>query len=164
MPLIRPITLPDHAAILRLNAECQPFVALLTEADLQHLLPIGGLHRVAVDANGTVIGYLLAFYSEAPYDDEEIRHLRHHLTEPFCYIAQVAITADSRRQGIARALYESLFATARARGLRTICSEVNTNPPNRESLAYHQRMGFTPLHEHLLSSGWTVVFLTKSLA
>ncbi|MBS0387366.1 MAG: GNAT family N-acetyltransferase [Proteobacteria bacterium] len=162
MPAIRQLQAQDFAAVLRINAASVPAVASLDTAELRRLAAIGDLHRVAVDGAQRVLGYLLAFASDADYDGEEFQYFRAQLAQPFLYVDQVAIGAPGRRRGIGRALYESVLAEARRRRSPLLCCEVNTHPPNPDSLAFHLQLGFTPLASLSVSDGRTVALLTRA--
>ncbi|MBL1091763.1 MULTISPECIES: GNAT family N-acetyltransferase [Streptomyces] len=56
------------------------------------------------------------------------------------YIHFVGICPDGRRDGLGRALYERFFALAREAGRSQV--RCITSPNNRNSVAYHTRMGF----------------------
>ncbi|HTL67008.1 MAG TPA: GNAT family N-acetyltransferase [Lacunisphaera sp.] len=159
---LRPLAPRDHAALLRLNAANTPEVAPITAAELAHLLRFEGRHLVAVDGQDAVLAYLLSFPSSSAYDDEEMRHFRHLVSEPFHYVAQVAVDAAHRGRGIGRRFHATVARLARRRGVRMICTDVNLDPPNHASLAFHHRLGFAPVGQATLSSGWTVAFLRRS--
>ncbi|MBC7975179.1 MAG: GNAT family N-acetyltransferase, partial [Myxococcales bacterium] len=57
---------------------------------------------------------------------------------------RVVIAADARGRGHARRLYDDL--ATRAAG-RPLCCEVNVQPPNPGSLAFHERLGFVACGE-----------------
>jgi ribosomal-protein-alanine N-acetyltransferase len=56
------------------------------------------------------------------------------------HVTNVAVHPDLRRRGIARALLESVFARARAGGIRMVMLEVR--PSNAEALALYESFGF----------------------
>lgn len=159
---LRPLAPRDHAALLRINAANVPEVAPVSATDLAPLLRFEGLHLVAVDAQDVVLAYLLSFPSASAYDDEEMRHFRRLVPAPFHYIAQVAVDAAHRGRGIGRSFHATVERLARRRGVRTICTDVNLDPPNHASLEFHRRLGFTPIGQATLSSGWTIAFLARS--
>lgn len=63
------------------------------------------------------------------------------------YVDRVAVAAAARGQGIARRLYEDLAAGLLAAGCCGMGCEVNLDPPNPGSLAFHARLGFRPVGE-----------------
>lgn len=161
---LRPLADADRAALLRLNGDNYPAVHTLDAATLGWLLAFGGGHHlVAVDEAGAVLGYLLSFASTSDYDDSEIAELRRRVAEPFCYICQVVVAPAQRGRGIARALYTAVASIARARGARLLCCDVNTNPPNPDSFAFHRCLGFGELGPGTASNGFAIVFLAKKI-
>jgi len=56
------------------------------------------------------------------------------------HVTNVAVHPDARRQGIARALLESVFAHARAVGSRMVILEVR--PSNTEAIPLYESFGF----------------------
>lgn len=150
----------DVAAVLRINALGRPGVAALGCEELGALQDAGAQILVAVVA-GDVAGYLIAFDDDADYDGEEFRVFQRRLARPFVYVDQVAVDAAHARAGIASALYASL-ATARAHaGAQRQCCEVNTEPPNPVSLAFHRQLGFRSLGSLRVTDGRTVDLLVR---
>ena len=60
----------------------------------------------------------------------------------FAYVDRVVVDGAWRGRGIARALYADLAARARAAGLPVLACEVNLDPPNPASMAFHETLGF----------------------
>ncbi|MFC9241049.1 GNAT family N-acetyltransferase [Streptomyces decoyicus] len=56
------------------------------------------------------------------------------------YIHFVGVCPEGRRDGVGSALYDHFFTTARAAGRDQV--RCITSPNNRNSIAYHARMGF----------------------
>ena len=76
-----------------------------------------------------------------------------------------ALCASSARgKGIARLLYADLFAAAKQAGHdRGVC-EVNIDPPNPASEAFHAAMGFDAIGEATIHNGTkTVRYFEKTL-
>ena len=161
MPVIRRLQAADHAAVLRINDASVPAVARLDADELRRLAAIGELHRVAIDERQAVVGYMLAFASDEPYDGSEFRHFKARLSQPFLYLDQVAVGESGRRQGFGVALYESLADEARARQCTLLCCEVNVIPPNPGSMAFHLRLGFKQYDALAVDDGRSVVLLTR---
>ncbi len=58
------------------------------------------------------------------------------------------VVADAwQGRGLGRALYADLSAQARDAGLPLLACEVNLDPPNPGSMAFHARLGFEPAGE-----------------
>ena len=76
-------------------------------------------------------------------------HLKSEMWRPNAFI----VAKDARGQGFARRMYEDLFAEAKAAGhVRVVC-EVNIEPPNEGSLAFHRSMGFEALADVAVRGG-----------
>lgn len=84
--------------------------------------------------------------------------------QQFLYIDRVAVAKHARRRGLAKALYLDLFAFARAAGFELIGCEVNADPPNPGSDAFHAALGFEVAGEAYLSDrDKTVRYFTCAL-
>ena len=160
---IRPMISADAPAILAINAICRPAVAGIDLADLRRLDRVGATGWVACDAS-EVVGYLLAFSSTSDYDGEEYLSFRGAISVPFLYVAQIAIAASHRRFGAGKKLYATALRRARKDGASLVCCEVNLEPPNPESLAFHRTLGFQRFGDLRLADGYLVTLLTLRLA
>lgn len=163
MTTLRTLRADDEHSVLGINAESQPHVAHLSPAELTRLVALSAQHIVVEDAAGCVIGYALVFAHDADYDGEEFRLLRQQLVEPFLYIDQIALAPSARGRGIGRLVYAGLAQQAEAQGLRALCCEVNTQPANPASLAFHERLGFDPVGPLATQDGRQVVLLQRRL-
>lgn len=163
MHSLRKLLAGDEGRVLGLNAASQPAVARLDPPELARLLSRSSEHLVVDAGEAGVIGYALVFASDADYDGEEFSALRHRLAEPFLYIDQVVIEQSARGGGLGRALYDRLAGLAAGRGMRYLACEVNTQPPNPASLAFHLRLGFLPLGPMTTADGREVVLLARRL-
>ncbi len=80
----------------------------------------------------------------------------------FLYVDRVATAATHRRRGLAAALYRDLFAFAEARGTPRVVAEINSDPPNPESDAFHAALGFVTVGEAFLADrGKTVRYIAR---
>lgn len=82
----------------------------------------------------------------------------------FTYIDRVVAAEQARGQGLARALYADLVSTARTHGHGHICCEINIEPPNPASDAFHSALDFYEVGQAVLgNSGKHVRYLAKEL-
>ena len=103
--------------------------------------------------------FLIAFAEGAAYDSPNYgwvaaRHPR------FVYVDRIVVAPDLRGAGVGRALYETVFALARARAVPVLC-EVNLRPPNPGSDAFHAALGFTEAGRARLAPGKDVRYLLR---
>ena len=157
----RNLILPDCKAVLQINAASVPSVAALDESEFARLMAIPNHHFAIESADQLVVGYALAFNSNAPYDGEEFQAFRRKLPRPFIYIDQVATQLKVRRMGIGTKVYDSLENVARLNEAFILCCEVNIDPPNPESMAFHLNRGFSQSEILTTADGRIVALLTK---
>jgi predicted GNAT superfamily acetyltransferase len=158
---IRAASQRDFAAILAINAEGQPGVSALTHSELVSALA-AGIVWVAEGAAG-VAGYLIAYRSDAVYDGEEFAWFQSRYS-PFLYIDQVAVAPQQRRVTVGFQLYQKAERAAREQGFFALVCEVNLDPPNPISLAFHTRYDFREVGMLDTQDGRKVTLLLKRLA
>lgn len=113
-------------------------------------------------AIGDAGGYLLTFDQDSAYDSPNF--IWHRQRYPrFVYVDRIVVDPATRGRGHARTLYEDLFAHARADGHTLACCEINFDPPNPGSDAFHTAMGFAEVGRATLENGKGVRYLTRSL-
>ncbi len=143
---IRNITAADVPALLALNNAEAERVNALTEAALKSLLASAFAARVTADAPGGVLAFLIAFDHATP--PQGPNHAWFTARESyFAYIDRVVVAPGARGRGLARALYDDLARIALAEQTNLLTCEVNLDPPNPESLAFHEKLGFAACGE-----------------
>ena len=148
----------DVANIIAINQASRPAVAALDRRELSRLLNIGAIVLVA-DLECCVSGYLIAFTQDAAYDGEEFRYFRQSLKRNFLYVDQAAVDQRFYRRGVGTTLYQALAERMPATGAATLCCEVNIEPPNPVSMAFHRQIGFRVTTELVITDGRTVALL-----
>ena len=82
----------------------------------------------------------------------------------FVYVDRVVVAQTSRKRGLATLLYGDLIDASRHAGHTRLCCEVNVDPPNPVSDAFHAGLGFEEVgRAHLPERGKTVRYLTLPL-
>jgi hypothetical protein len=111
----------DADRILYLNNEHAVETSLLDLTAAERLL---AMCFYAKCVSPGMRGFLLALDQDAAYDNQNFHWFRRRF-ERFVYIDRVIVAQDARGQGLARLMYEDLFAEAKAAGhVRVVC-EVN---------------------------------------
>ncbi len=155
----RPIEPGDLRWIHALNRQHEVELSPLGMSSLADLVSRASYGRV-VDHQAA---FLLAFDQAAAHNSANFLWFRERLTH-FLYVDRVAVAHQSRGRGYARALYEDLFAFAGCVGSQSIVCEVNTDPPNPASDAFHAALGFEEAgRAHLTDRRKSVVYLRKRL-
>lgn len=111
---------------------------------------------------GEAEALLLAFDQAAEYDSPNFLWFRDRYAR-FVYVDRVVVAPEARGRGHARRLYERLFERAHAAGHARVVCEVNADPPNPASDAFHVALGFVELGAALLANGKTVRYFGRDL-
>ena len=149
----------DLDNILALNNAHKAETSALTRDELIHLLATA--FHSATEGGGKD-GFLIAFDQDADYASPNFHWFKPHRAR-FVYIDRVIVAPHARGRGLARVFYGGLIARARAAGHDHIVCEVNLDPPNPGSLAFHATMGFVAVGEALLPNGKTVRYMELGL-
>ncbi len=162
-PVLRPLTRDDLPWLLRLNDACLPAVNALDLAEMTALIDRAAWTRAAFrDADPLAV--LVAFAKGSTYESTNYAWFNAQ-EEPFIYIDRVMVSEARRGQGLGRRLYEALAAWAKAEGHPRLCCEVNEDPPNPVSLAFHRSMGFGVLTSRINpADGKRVAMMERRLA
>jgi predicted GNAT superfamily acetyltransferase len=146
-------------ALLDLNNAHARETSFMTEPHFESLLA-GAFSAVCVPKAAAL---LIAFDHSGPYDNPNFRWFSERYQE-FAYVDRIVVGRAFQGMGLARRLYEHLFDLARQARLRRVVCEVNLDPPNPESDAFHERMGFAEVGKAVLKDREkTVRYLCKPL-
>ena len=133
--------------VLACNQADVAFTSPLDLPDLQGLID-QSLLALAEPASGS---FLLALGPQADYASPNYRWFQQRLRN-FAYVDRIVVAESQRGQGLARRFYEALEARSRAAGLLQVAAEVNSQPNNPGSHAFHQALGYKALCDRDLSS------------
>jgi len=155
--MLRPLAVGDAAALAVLNDAAAPAVPITEPAALARLI---GLARLALcfERGKCLVGFVLAMAPGCAYESEnyaffESRGIDH------LYVDRIVIAESERGSGLGAALYEAVFADAEASGRLEVTCEVNLDPPNPGSLAFHERLGFRSVGTQATKGGSVTVEL-----
>lgn len=156
-PTLRPARVDDLDAIMRANNAEIPEVSELQNATAMRLLELADQALVA-EVEGAFAGFAFALPGGiADFDALNYRWFEDNL-EDYLYVERIVIADGNRGSGVGRALYDHLIETSERSHL---VSEVNTNPRNDASLAFHDRFGFEPIGELTYGDDITCVKLAR---
>ncbi|RYV49449.1 GNAT family N-acetyltransferase [Pengzhenrongella frigida] len=144
--LPRRITPADLPVLAALNDAAVPAVSPLGLAGLTALLPHCDTAVVLDDDAGTPVAFLLALVAGAEYASENYQWFEANRPGSL-YVDRLAVAPRAHGRGLGRLLYEAVAARAETLGLTEITCEVNLEPPNPESMAFHARLGFVQVGE-----------------
>ena len=147
----------DLTLLLALNNAAVPAVNELDAPALAALVEHSHLAVAVVrsDAPDLALGFAILFVAGADYESENYRWFSARSTD-FLYVDRIVVADGHRGQGLGQVLYDAIFGAARRLNLAEVLCEVNLEPPNPGSLAFHDRLGFTEVGQ-LSTKGDTVV-------
>ncbi len=150
----------DPTAALLLNNTNAKETSALDAGTLKTLLDMAFYAR-GIDRGATAL--LIALESNAGYANPNFMWFKAS-RESFVYIDRIIVSISARGQGIARVLYEDLIAVAKRAGHDRVVCEVNIEPPNPVSEAFHVAMGFEAVGQATIHNGTkTVRYFEKML-
>ncbi|MBZ9774182.1 GNAT family N-acetyltransferase [Mesorhizobium sp. CO1-1-8] len=142
------VSAADEAAILALNNEHAAELSWLEAERLSFLLGEAFYTRRI----GHLEAFIMTFDQDARYDSPNFLWFRERY-ERFVYVDRVVVAARARGRGHARQLYKDLFDHVARAGHTLVTCEVNTDPPNPASDAFHAALGFTEAGDAVIHGG-----------
>ena len=141
---LRPITPADLPEVLALNERNVELLAPMDEGRLVELLELAD-RALVIDVEGAFAGFVITFAAGSAYDGENFAWFSERYEE-FCYLDRVVIHEDFRRRGLGSLVYDELESSC---GRPLFALEVNLDPPNAASLAFHQGRGYSEVGQRL---------------
>jgi uncharacterized protein len=151
--------MPMIDAILELNALHEVETSPLTRDKLAKMMD-NAFHWAGVNSGHD--GYIITFDQDADYDSANFLWFKSRY-DRFVYVDRIVVADHARGKGLAKSLYNDLFKLARAQGHKYIACEINTDPPNPGSFAFHKSMGFAEVGHLKISDNKAVSYQLFSL-
>jgi predicted GNAT superfamily acetyltransferase len=150
---------PLGRALLALNNAHARELSWLEPKRLEYLVGEALLARRI----GELDAFLLAFDQNTSYDSPNFLWFRARYPR-FVYVDRIVVASSARGRGCARRLYDDLFEQAARIGHDRVVCEVNQQPPNPASDAFHEALGFAAVGSaHVCDGNRTVRYLSRDL-
>lgn len=149
-PVVRDATTHDRAAVLGLNNAAVPHVNALTPDELDWLAREADYFRVAI-RDDVMVGFVIAIRHGTAYWSRNYAWFGERF-DAFLYLDRVVVAPATRRTGVGATLYADVERFARGRWPR-VTLEVNIEPPNPGSMAFHEVLGFREVGTRIHASG-----------
>jgi predicted GNAT superfamily acetyltransferase len=138
----------DEPAILALNNEHAAELSWLEPERLSFLIGEAFYTRRI----GALEAFIMTFDQDASYDSPNFLWFRERYRR-FVYVDRVVVAGEARGRGHARRLYQDLFDHVSCAGQTIVTCEVNTDPPNPASDAFHAALGFAEVGDAVIHGG-----------
>ncbi|WP_337053361.1 GNAT family N-acetyltransferase [Pseudoxanthomonas sp. USHLN014] len=156
--MLRDVAPTDLPALLALNNAHAAALSWQTPTQFAQLIGMACFARTCGQADAL----LIALDQDAVYDNPNFAWLSARF-ECFVYIDRVVVAEHAQGRGLAGALYEALKQQARLQEQTRLVCEINLDPPNPGSVAFHQRLGFEQVGQADLPSGKRVGYFACPL-
>jgi uncharacterized protein len=157
---LRAMTDADTYAVLSLNASAVDVTGPLDQDRLTRLRALA-VRADVVEVDGWVTAFAIVLPPGTDYDSPNYTWFSHRFGDDFLYLDRVVVSQLNRRSGIGGTIYDAAESDAKARG-RLAC-EVNADPPNEVSLAFHAGRGYVETGRLTHDSGKVTAMLVKEL-
>ncbi len=158
---LRAATRADWPRLLELNAASVQELSPLDDERLRYILALVHSCLVVESDRGEVSGFAIAVAPGADYDSANYAWFAERY-ERFLYLDRIAVAAEARRRGVGARLYDAMEHAA-APYQRMVC-DVNIQPRNDASLAFHAARGYREVGRLAHGSVKTVALMSKELA
>lgn len=158
--LIRDLADHDLDVVLEINTANVPAVGLVDLDRLRHLVGESAIALVVED-DGIVVGFCLVLAPDSTYDSINYRWFMDRYTDAY-YLDRVAFDSTAQGRGLGAALYAEVDRRVAPCAAR-LTLEVNFDPPNEQSLAFHARQGYSEVGRQM-AKGIEVTLLQKTYA
>jgi predicted GNAT superfamily acetyltransferase len=155
---LRPIQPEDHAAVVALNDEHVELTAPMDEDQLADFVAAAE-HADVIDVDGQLAGFVITFAAGAAYDGTHFGWFAERYPD-YCYLDRIVIHEDFQRRGLGTFAYDELEGSC---GKPVLALEVNIDPPNEPSLAFHRARGYAEVGQSD-ASGHLVALMVKQLS
>lgn len=150
--------LPDNEPVRALNNAFAAETSFLDTIDWARLV---GQARVAVCV-APADAFVLVLDQDADYTSPNFLWWKER-RERFLYVDRVVVAATAQGRGLGRQLYTHAMDEARRLGFDRVVCEINIDPPNPGSVAFHKALGFVRAGEQKLPNGKTVGYFERLL-
>lgn len=147
-PRILPMRAADRGQLLALNNDHAAELSLLDAVAFERLTATAFHARQTDDTSGFVV----AFDETGDYQSPNFLWFKARF-ERFVYVDRVVVAPAARGRGLARALYDSVFAAAEVVGAPRVVCEINLDPPNPGSIRFHEALEFRQIGTATLDGG-----------
>lgn len=159
---LRAATPDDTPAILAMNDAVVELTSPMDETRLANIVAFGASVQLAWHEDQAA-GFLITLPPQCDYDSVNYQWFNARFRN-FLYVDRIVIDSTLRQAGIGNQIYQHTIAAATDKQIHWLAAEMNLNPPNEISMAFHRKHGFIAVGEQQLGSGKSVSMQVRPLA
>lgn len=148
---IVPATEQDTDYILSQNAENVHYLSPLDAATVHQIPAQGGSVSILWNKEHRV-GFLISYGANGSYESVNYQWFQQRL-KAFRYVDRIVIDQAYRGRGFGDSCYQSLIDQCRRENLFWLTAEIDIEPSNPGSLAFHQKHGFVEAGQQKVQNG-----------
>lgn len=156
--LIRAVAAADEDWIIGANDDAIPAVSPFPRRLFSQFVREAAAFRVAV-LDDVPVAFIVALGGGLAYESLNYQWFEERFDD-LVYVDRIVVSEGARGLGLGRRLYEDVAAMRLA---AAIGCEVNIDPPNPRSMAFHHRLGFGEVGQHTTPDGKRVSLLRWNL-
>ena len=150
--MIKRIEPKDYDYVLELNEENVDVLIPTDREELKYLAEKAALFQT-IYVDEVPAGFIIALREGLEdYDFKSYRWFNERYSK-FLYIDRIVVDKKYWKKGLGRKLYQYAFVYAKENDIEIVAAAITTIPYNKESLAFHAKMGFTEVGEQLIRGG-----------
>lgn len=150
--------LADNESVRALN---NAFASETSHLEADDWIRLVAQARVAVFA-APADAFVLVLDQDADYDSPNFLWWKER-RDSFLYVDRIVVAATAQCRGLGRQLYAHAMDEARRLGFDRVVCEINIDPPNPRSVAFHTALGFKAAGEQHRANGKTVGYFERVL-
>ena len=147
--------------IFNINESYNPFLGPLKTLDNLIELIQGSNYSIFLTNKKQICAFLVCFRENSQYQSKNYKFFKKRFNR-FFYIDRIGVVKGFKNKGLGTFIYNKIDAICLKNSL-PICAEVNIVPLNKESIKFHEKMGFKKVSETYSNSKYGVRYYEKCM-
>ena len=147
--------------IFNINESYNPFLGPLKTLDNLIELIQGSNYSIFLTNKKQICAFLVCFRENSQYQSKNYKFFKKRFNR-FFYIDRIGVVKGFKNKGLGTFIYNKIDAICLKDSL-PICAEVNIVPLNKESIKFHEKMGFKKVSETYSNSKYGVRYYEKCM-
>ncbi len=146
--------------VLEINESHKPMLSSLGDLDkLEDLIELSTFGSFLVFQK-EICAFIVCMREDLPYESPNYKYFQKKYKK-FLYIDRIGVKKGFENRGFGSFMYGNIFKNYINEQL-TICAEANIEPINKQSLKFHEKMGFRRVEEYFFNNKYGVAYLERN--